>query len=219
MPTRHTTASRTDARGQTTRLALIHAAEMLFADHGIDGVGVRQIARAAGSANSNVVAYHFGGKAELAAAVILHRLPPIEERRAALLKASRDSPLSMVALLDILYRPLLDQADRHGRRSYARFLAGIGRSGGMAVRAALGAQFPVTQQLIEALRDAMPEAAQPGFAHRLRVVAAMIHGAIAMMDDGVEEGLPVPDFADMLRMAAAALGAPTSRDMTCKTTL
>lgn len=35
----------------------------------------------------------------------------------------------------------------------------------------------------------------------------MIHGAIAMMDDDAGKSLSEPDFADMLPMAAAALGA------------
>lgn len=200
------------ARGSETRLALIRAAEILFADHGIDGVGVRQIARAAGSANSNVVAYHFGGKEELAAAVILHRLPPIEARRAELLKASEGWPRSIVGLLDILYRPLVEQRDEQGMRSYARFLAGIGRSGGMAVRSALSAYFPVTQQLIDALRSAMPDATRPSFDARLQVAAAMIHTTIAMMDDGSEGRVRVPDFNDLMSMAAAALAAPMTDD-------
>ncbi|MBI3131652.1 MAG: TetR/AcrR family transcriptional regulator [Acidobacteria bacterium] len=48
---------------------LVEAATLLFAQHGFDGVGIREIAAAA-DANSAMVAYHFGSKEGLYRAVL-----------------------------------------------------------------------------------------------------------------------------------------------------
>ena len=55
-------ARRRDPRREATARALIEAAESLFGQAGVDGVSTRQIGAAIGSANTNVVAYHFGAK-------------------------------------------------------------------------------------------------------------------------------------------------------------
>lgn len=52
-----------------TKLRLIEAATLLFAEKGFDGVGLREIASKA-NANSAMVAYHFGGKEGLYLAVL-----------------------------------------------------------------------------------------------------------------------------------------------------
>ena len=45
-----------------TRERLIDAAESLFAEHGIGGVSLREINRAAGARNAVAVQYHFGDR-------------------------------------------------------------------------------------------------------------------------------------------------------------
>lgn len=61
---------------------IILAAEELFALRGIDGVSLRQISSAAGSANNSAVHYHFGSKEGLVEAIFRYRLPQlISERR------------------------------------------------------------------------------------------------------------------------------------------
>ncbi len=56
-------------------------AERLFAQHGIDGVSIRQILQAAGVANNSAVQYHFESKAGLVRAIFDHRAPYLAERR------------------------------------------------------------------------------------------------------------------------------------------
>lgn len=51
-------------RAETTRDALLDAAERRFAEAGYDGVGVRELARSA-SCNLAAIQYHFGSKREL----------------------------------------------------------------------------------------------------------------------------------------------------------
>lgn len=61
------------------------AALRLFAQRGVDGVTVRQIAEAAGQKNHASVAYHFGSKEELVRAVIIHGAQLIDDLRCKML--------------------------------------------------------------------------------------------------------------------------------------
>lgn len=70
-----------------TRLHLIAAAERLFAERGINGVSVREIAAEAGQRNTNAVRYHFGAKEDLVDAIFEHRMAPINARRMALVES------------------------------------------------------------------------------------------------------------------------------------
>jgi AcrR family transcriptional regulator len=69
-----------------TRDALLDAAEILFADVGIDGASLRSITAEAG-ANLASVNYHFGSKDGLVKAVLSRRFRPITEQRLAALDA------------------------------------------------------------------------------------------------------------------------------------
>ncbi len=51
-----TRRTRNDPRRAATRAAITETAETLFAEHGIDGVSLRQIGTAVGSANTSGVA-------------------------------------------------------------------------------------------------------------------------------------------------------------------
>ncbi|MFJ5172441.1 TetR/AcrR family transcriptional regulator [Streptomyces griseoviridis] len=53
-----------------TRVALMAAAERLFAEHGLGAVSNRQIAEAAGQRNVTAVSYHFGGRTGLLRAIM-----------------------------------------------------------------------------------------------------------------------------------------------------
>ena len=56
---------------QSSRVRLVEAALLCFAEKGFDGAGIREIAQKA-QANSALVQYHFGGKTGLYAAALRH---------------------------------------------------------------------------------------------------------------------------------------------------
>ncbi len=58
-----------------TRLALMRAAEQLFAQQGVDRVSLREIAIAAGQRNVSAATYHFGSKRELIEAILERTAP------------------------------------------------------------------------------------------------------------------------------------------------
>jgi AcrR family transcriptional regulator len=204
------TRTRRDPRREATRAALIEKAEALIAEFGIEGVSPRQIGAAIGSANNNVVAYHFGGKEELITAIYHHRLPAIEARRAELLATldARGRATDLRGLMDALWRPLYEQRGEDGKHSYAAFLAGLARSGWAWTRYSLDQDYQVVNTIVERIRPLLPASAKPRFRERLIATAAMISNSLAAMDqfagdDAVAEGT----FDDLLTMAAAALRA------------
>ncbi|CAM3285712.1 helix-turn-helix domain-containing protein [Nocardioides dubius] len=108
--------------------ALVDAAERLFAEHGLDGVSMRDIAKAAGQRNNSAVAYHFGGRDGLVREVFRRRMLVINQRRREMVDAldgaaDRD-PLR--ALLEAMILPLAEHLRAAGPGStYLQFLARV----------------------------------------------------------------------------------------------
>jgi AcrR family transcriptional regulator len=207
MPTERT-RTRRDPRREATRIALIEKAEALIAEFGVEGVSTRQIGAAIGSANNNVVAYHFGSKEELITAIYHHRLPAIEARRAELLGELEcdGRATTLRGLLNALWRPLYEQRGEDGKHSYAAFLAGLARSGWAWTRYSLDQDYRVLNAIVERIRALLPTAAQPRYRLRLVATAAMITNSLASIDasDGPDTEAT---FRELLVMAAAALRA------------
>lgn len=197
-------------KSQNTRIALIECAESLFGEHGIQGVSLRQIGAASGSANSGVIAYHFGTKQALLTAVIEYRLHSFEKRRSELLAQAQDTnqPIDLLALMDILFRPLFEQIDLAGRHSYAAFLAALCREDLTDIRQTLAADYPVTQQLISRVKESLPAAAAPLFPYRIQLASSMVFAGIRHIDltqQPPDEAAAL--FHDALIAAAAAIAA------------
>jgi AcrR family transcriptional regulator len=209
---------RDDPRRAVTQVALIEAAERLFADDGTDAVSTRQIGAAIGSLNTNVVAYHFGNKDGLIEAVFRHRLPEIDRRRGELL-AKADTAgkcASIAALLHAFALPLFEQTDSVGRHSYARFLIGLERSGLLAARALVSMDFPHTNQLTARLVEHMPMGAETHGHSRIRLVTSLLASALQLIDQspGLSTDAARVQFDDALAMSAAALSTPVSKGST-----
>src|ERR1700759_5326107 len=67
-------------------LALIYAAEKLFAKHGIASVSLRQINHAANHKNIAAAHYHFGSRDGLVKALLHHRWHRLDLRRREMLQ-------------------------------------------------------------------------------------------------------------------------------------
>ncbi len=97
---------------------MLEVAERLFAERGLDAVSIRDIIAAAG-ANLGAINYHFGTKDRLIEAVFERRLvPSIRERLRALAaveKAAGDRPPKLEAVLEAIFRPVVEEAMDPGR--------------------------------------------------------------------------------------------------------
>lgn len=90
------------------RLAIVRAAEELFASEGIEGPSLREIARHAGQGNTNAAQYHFGDRDGLLLAVLERHRGRVEARRAELLDmVEAAEPVEPRALSTALVAPLV----------------------------------------------------------------------------------------------------------------
>jgi AcrR family transcriptional regulator len=111
----------------TTSGRLVDAGEVLFAAHGIDGVSLREINRAAGARNSSALQYHFGGRDGLLRAVLAKHHHAVEARRHAMLDAyEADGDADLRALAGALVRPSAAMlADGDGGPAYLQIVADL----------------------------------------------------------------------------------------------
>lgn len=108
-----------------TRDRLIAAAEQLFAEHGIGGVSLREINRAAGAKNAVAVQYHFGDRAGILKAITAKHFPAVDADRHALLdEYEAQSKHDVRALAAAWVRPLASKLDdRDGGREFLQIYA------------------------------------------------------------------------------------------------
>lgn len=99
----------------------------LFAERGVDGVTVRQIAEAAGQKNHAAVGYHFGSKEELVRAVIVDGARRIDLGRNAWLDSveQKGGPRTVLEVVEGLVRTSLDPAPPPWGECYNRFVVGL----------------------------------------------------------------------------------------------
>src|SRR5258708_377116 len=116
---------------KTTKEQILLAAERMIADHGVDGVSMRQIATAIGSGNNSAVLYHFGSKEKLVEAIFEHRLPRLRERRAELI--AERVPSDLRGWLECQIVAVLEQSDL-ADSNYLSFVASISQHGGEAFK-------------------------------------------------------------------------------------
>jgi AcrR family transcriptional regulator len=74
------------ARGHSTRVKILVAAERLFAERGIAGVSFKDISATTDQKNNGVVQYHFGDRANLIQQIVAFRAKTTEDVRHALLE-------------------------------------------------------------------------------------------------------------------------------------
>jgi AcrR family transcriptional regulator len=111
----------------TTRDLLKLAARRLFAERGIDGVGVRDIVEAAGQRNSGSLHYYFGSKEELARELVADGAKVIDERRNRLLDKVEASggPRNLRQVIEILVWPSTDLDEQGAEDTYIRFISNL----------------------------------------------------------------------------------------------
>ncbi len=116
--------------GRETQERLIDTAERLFAEHGFDGVTFKQITTEAGQRNASALQYHFGTKQALVQAIVMRRMPTLNDRRHALLDAieASDRDQDLREIVGAMVYPLAEQLDDGSgpdRRFYIRFLSQV----------------------------------------------------------------------------------------------
>lgn len=208
---------RKDRRGETTRLALIEAAEELFSLHGVDNVSLRQIGDAIGSDNNGVVTYYFGSKEGLVRAVYEYRIMELEERRQEILRKADEAGVGedMLTLIYALFSPIFEQRNKQGKPSYAAFLASVLHFGSTLPTILYPSPREISQRLhrISGLSEEL-------FGDRLHLITTIIVEATNMaakLSAGKNRSSRIDAIlADALQMATSALCAPEGTAQTLR---
>lgn len=140
---------------------ILHAAERLFAEHGMSGVGLRAITAAA-KVNLASISYHFGSKDGLLEALFEARAAPIAEERLRLLgectKAAGGAP-ALEDILDAFIRPALTIGSHapDGGQAFGRLRARLATEPEHVLRKLLSKAFDHSSKaFIEAIVSALP---------------------------------------------------------------
>jgi AcrR family transcriptional regulator len=97
------------------QLRLVDAATKLFAEHGIDGVALKDIVAAAGQKNQSAIQYHFRDKDGLINAALEARFRAIDARRAVMADAAirLDGAARRKEILRAVVEPIVAEAELH----------------------------------------------------------------------------------------------------------
>lgn len=153
--------SRLDAKPQTDAARrLKQVACRLFAERGVDGVTVREIAEAAGQKNHAAVGYHFGSKEALIRELVVDGAAHIDERRNAALDRleAEGGPQSVRDIAEVMIATSVGLEGTGLEDSYNRFVVLLGMSHPRTFMAALDGRWNSGyQRCLEHLRRLMPD--------------------------------------------------------------
>ncbi len=192
-----------------TRLAILRAAETLFADKGIDSVSLREIATAAGQGNNSAVLYHFTSKVGLLNALLERHSDPIQLAWLVTLRhMEAEGHDSLEELVGLLVRPLVEKLDDlDGGTSYLLVVAQLVGSRTFPIM-----DFPATSSPgVVAVIDRLMRHASPGSDSmqllRMIRVADVLYGSIAAYHrlNSVSAEVDRDEFVDDLIEAICAL--------------
>lgn len=106
------------------RNLIISTAEQLFGQHGIDGVSLNEINKAAGQRNTSALHYHFGSKMGLLEAIMCEHYEGIEAKlNLALDKLEAKTDLEWRDIIAAITQPYIDKLDDERGVSYLRIMA------------------------------------------------------------------------------------------------
>jgi AcrR family transcriptional regulator len=162
-PSRARTAQTKSATPEapSVRQRILLVAERMFAEHGMEGVGLRAITAAA-KVNLASIAYHFGSKDGLLEAVFAQHAAPIAQERLRLLDicfASGKKP-TLEQILDAFLRPALTLGvePQFGGPAFVRLRARLGTESETTSRKILSKAFDQSsRKFIAALAEALPQ--------------------------------------------------------------
>ncbi len=162
-------------------------ARRLFAEKGVDGVTVREIATAAGQKNHGAVGYYFGSKENLVRELVVDGAAMIDARRNAMLDAleAESRPLTIADMADVMIYPSVNLADQeaYGEDSYTRFIVMLGMTHGDMFMDALENRWNSGyQRCLDHLRRLTPHLDDRTRNQRFAFLGAYLGGVLAMRE-------------------------------------
>lgn len=149
-------------RSLKTSERILDAAEELFAQHGLYGVSIRDIAKSAG-VDTALLHYYFGTKNGVFDAVLLRRAEILNNDRMAALEAyeaEAGKKATVEGAIAAFLRPVFEWSHRGGRgwKNYCALVAQVNNTPAWGGESMARYFDPVVQRLIAVLRRALPKA-------------------------------------------------------------
>lgn len=177
--TRSRAASARNAARPDRQMAILLAAEKLFAQHGYHGVSIRQIAEEAGVPLA-LVGYYYGPKSELFHAIFQHWQGTITERLALLQHVLTGPPTEAILrqVVDAFVRPVLVQRASAEGEYYAQLVGReLARQTPETNRVLTEFFDPLAHNFIDAIHAARPghDRARAAWAYQFALGALLHH--------------------------------------------
>jgi len=187
---------------------LLDAARDLFAEHGIEGVSLREITRAAGQGNTSALQYHFEDRAGLLRAVLAPHQGQVDARRDALLdEIEGEDRAGVRELSSALVRPSAAMLEAEGGRSYLQIMAELIRDPGAAGRKWPGVDARLGRWRAVATRSA-PESTSPF--HRRYAATQLCFSELARRSTTKRRADHQLFVSDLIDLVGAVMSAPVS---------
>lgn len=194
---------------EVTKLAIMRAAEQLFAERGVDNVSLREVAVAAGQGNHSAVVYHFGDKRALVEAMLARHSAGIDASYPqALAQLRSEGRESLRELVRLLVDPLVGKLDdEDGGPQYVLICSQLVHSRTLPMTSMRAANGPgamaLTQRMLQYMGSLSP-LLLPIKAQRLALV---LFGSIVSYQRLTTAGLFIPrgEFSEDLIDALVAI--------------
>jgi AcrR family transcriptional regulator len=166
-------------KSERTKERILRVAERLFAEHGYEGVSMRELAAAAG-VQLALLSYYFRNKLGVYRAVFERRIAPISDQRRAALRQvleRTDPPPSIEGVLDALARPWVELRGRRGGEHYSRLIAREVGDPQESRRGIVADMLdPIAVEFINAMEKVLPEhtRAQVHWAYHFFIAALLL---------------------------------------------
>ncbi|ETR78718.1 TetR family transcriptional regulator [Afipia sp. P52-10] len=216
------------AEASQTRLALIYAAERLFAEQGLQRTSLRQINIEAGQRNESAIHYHFGSREAVILAILELRTRPINEVRLQMLSEARtkagDAPLSSAALAEVMVMPLAQSISVGAQANYyIRFLTQLSLDRAMRQRVSDGPHDTAVVQCVKELARSKPYYPIPVVRQRFVAASFVMNRMLAILEEIMqtqrERSAATLDselrIANVIDMMVGIFDAPVSPSAIC----
>jgi|GEM_PF-1128737 len=184
-------------------VALVRAAERLFAERGVDAVSLREVSAAAQHKNSSAAAYHFGNKVGLIDAILDKHVRDIHGQFEVMLDLVESRPdTDLRRLVEVLVLPVvrkLDDAD--GGRDFISISAQLAVSPSIPLLERPAASTPSATRLMAAM---LPKTSLPPelMLFRMLQIPMVLYGSLVnvmrMGDAAPPRDVFVADLVDAL---------------------
>ena len=214
----------TAQRQNSTREAILEAAEDLFSKNGFRAVSMREIAQASG-ANLGSITYHFGSKDGLLRAIYERHSGPMNRRRQELLTEAqriRDPDDRLQAIVRAFILPSLSQTEGSigGGARFARLRAVVMAERHEEAQKIIAETFnPINLAFIDALQACLPHLPRADIVWRTHFLLGAVSYTlinpwrVTRLSDGEANGENTEEaLVQIVRAAVAAFRAPAGSD-------